>query len=275
MLGTDLVRVLRERGRRVVALTSKELDVTDAAACEAAILGARPSVVFNCAAYTNVNGAEAEYDLAMLVNGTGAGNVARACRAAGARLIHVSTDYVFDGENESPYCEDDKTNPINAYGRSKLAGEENVRAELDDHIIARTSWLFGKNGQNFVTTMLSAARAGKPLKVVSDQKGAPTYTFDLAGALVFLADSTFRGTVHVTGSGACSWYEFAQKIFELNGVEPVELTPITTDEFPTPARRPKNSCLSNQRLLELGMSPLPEWQDGLARYLSEMNELRK
>jgi len=252
MLGQDVMRVA---GERAVGFTHAELDVTDAAAVREALGGA---TVINCAAYTNVDGAESEPEAAHAVNAEGARNVAEAA----ARVVYVSTDYVFDGTKRDPYLESDETGPIQEYGHSKLEGERATAGANDDHLVVRSSWLFGAGGRNFVETMLALGRERDELLVVDDQTGSPTFTGHLAEALVGLADGEERGVLHVAGAGACSWFEFARTIFERAGLD-AELRPCTTDEFPRPARRPANSVLESER----GAPALPAWQDGLDAYL--------
>lgn len=276
MLGQDVVKELRRRGMDVVALDRTRCDITDAELCSKALQASAANIVLNCAAYTNVNGAETETDLAMAVNSDGAGNVAAACAQIGAKLIHVSTDYVFDGTKAGFYEITDATNPLNTYGRSKLAGEQHIADTLPEAqwAVVRTSWLYGADGPNFVKTMLNLARQGKDLKVINDQVGAPTYTVDLARALVDLALAGAYGTVHCTAAGECTWFEFAREIFRLSGITPGSMAPCATEDFPTPAARPLNSRLSPAALLSFGVPVLPHWKDGLKRYLEETGELK-
>lgn len=252
MLGQEVVRTT---GERAVALTRAALDVTDRAAVQDALRGA---TVINCAAYTDVDGAEADSETAHAVNADGARNVAQAAR----RVVYVSTDYVFDGAKRDPYVESDRTAPLQEYGHSKLAGERATAEANENHVVVRSSWLFGPGGKNFVETMLTLARERDELLVVDDQMGAPTFTGHLADALIALASGDKRGVLHVAGGGSCSWYEFARTIFELEGVD-VAVRPCATDEFPRPARRPANSVLTSER----GAPELPSWQDGLEAYL--------
>lgn len=279
MLGRDVVARLENLSLPYTAYDHKGCDVTEMASCVAAIGGTLPSahgpVVINCAAYTDVNRAESEEDRATAINGDGAGNVARACAMANARLIHVSTDYVFDGTKAEPYEPADPTLPLNAYGRSKLHGETAIGNEMPggDWCIVRTSWLYGAHGPNFVKTMLRLGSEGRDLNVINDQVGAPTYTVDLARALVDLAFQACRGVVHATNAGACTWFEFAGEIFDLSGIRPGKLTPCATEDYPTPARRPANSRLSGESLLQCGVPALPPWIDGLQRYLDETGNL--
>ena len=252
MLGRDVVRAA---GERAVALPRAELDVTDRAAVRDALRGA---TVVNCAAYTNVDGAETESEVAHAVNADGARNVAEAAE----RVLYVSTDYVFDGVKRRPYVESDATGPLQEYGHSKLAGERATVDANDNHLVVRSSWLFGAGGRNFVDTMLTLRRDRDELLVVDDQVGSPTFTGHLAEALVALAGGDERGVLHVAGSGSCSWFDFARAIFERSGAD-ADVRPCTTDEFPRPARRPANSVLASDR----GAPVLPAWQDGLDAYL--------
>ncbi|HSC04763.1 MAG TPA: dTDP-4-dehydrorhamnose reductase [Solirubrobacteraceae bacterium] len=268
MLGQDLVAVGKGAGHDVLAYPRAELDITDPAAVAGALRDARPDVVINSAAWTNVDGAESDEAGALAVNGAGAGNVARAAAACGAWTIHISSDYVFDGRKGSPYVESDPVGPLSAYGRSKLAGEQAVAEEAPDrHTTVRSSWLFGAGGPCFPATILRVARERDELKVVDDQIGCPTFTGHLAEALVQLAGSDERpsGVVHVAGGGSCSWFEFAREIVAGAGVT-CDVKPCSTEEFPRPATRPANSVLRSERGGEAPL--LPEWREGLARYMA-------
>jgi dTDP-4-dehydrorhamnose reductase len=258
MLGHDVMAAADD----AVGLTRAELDVTDPVAVDRALLELKPDAVVNCAAYTDVDGAESDEATATRVNGDGAGNVAVAAAAVGAFVVQPSTDYVFDGEKTEPYIETDPTAPRTAYGRSKLAGEWTVAEGNPRHVIVRTAWLFGLHGKNFVDTML---RLDGPVKVVDDQVGCPTYTAHLAEALVDLASGRHTGIVHVAGAGECSWYEFAREIF-LRAERDVDVEPCSTDEFPRPAPRPRYSVL---RSMHPEAPVLPDWHDGLEAYLME------
>jgi len=247
MLGQDVARLSGG-----LALPRAELDVTDRRAVREAI---EPGdLVFNCAAWTDVDGAEEHEDEATRVNGEGARHVAE---AAGT-VIYVSTDYVFDGGKGTPYVESDPTNPLSAYGRSKLAGERATAAANPRHFVVRSSWLFGTGGRNFVEVMLGL---GPEVRVVDDQVGCPTFTGHLAQALVRLASTTDYGLHHMAASGACSWFEFAREIFARAGVD-IRVGPCTTEEFPRPAARPAYSVMESER-----GHRLPHWQEGLAAYL--------
>jgi dTDP-4-dehydrorhamnose reductase len=269
MLGRDVMRAARERGHDVAGFAHDELDVTDARAVAAAVDAARPGAVVNCAAWTDVDGAESDPDGARAVNADGAGNVARAAAAAGARIVHVSTDYVFDGDrprSAEPYVESDPTGPRSAYGATKLAGEQAVTAAGGSHAIVRSSWLFGLHGRNFVATMLALGAERDEVRVVNDQIGCPTYTGHLAEALVDLAAETTEGIHHVAGGGTpCSWYDLTVEAFRQAGVE-CRVLPCTTAEMPRPAPRPAFSALATERP---ETPTLPPWRTGLAAYLSE------
>ena len=268
MLGQDLVAASRSAGHDAVTLPRAELDITNASAVADALRVARADVVFNCAAWTDVDGAERDEDAALTVNGAGAGNVARAAAATGAWTIHFSSDYVFDGTKRVPYVESDRVGPLSAYGRSKLAGELAVASAAPErHTIVRSSWLFGTGGPCFPATILRLAADRDELKVVDDQVGCPTFTGDLAAAVVELGVRAVRpvGLLHVAGGGSCSWLEFAREIVDGAGVT-CEVKPCSSDEMPRPATRPAYSVLRSERG---GEAPaLPEWRDGLAEYMA-------
>ena len=265
MLGRDVARSAEAAGHELMALGREDVDVVDSAAVHAALREARPDVVVNCAAYTDVDGAESEEAAAMRVNGEGARNVAAGAAAAGAGVIFPSTDYVFDGRKGKPYVESDPVAPLSAYGRSKLAGEEATAEANPRHQIVRTQWLFGLGGHNFVETMLSLGAERDELTVVDDQVGCPTYTGDLAAALVGLASREGRGVNHVAAGGECSWNEFAREIFEQAGVS-CRVLAGTTEELGRPAPRPAHAVLRSNRS---GAPILPHWRSGLDRYLLE------
>jgi len=265
MLGRAVVESAGRLGHEVVALARAELDVTDVETVRSAVATAAPAAVINCAAWTDVDGAETQEAGALAVNGDGAGNVARAASEIGARVVHVSTDYVFDGEKREPWLESDTVAPLSAYGRTKLAGELAVAEAAADHAIVRASWLFGAGGPNFVDTMLRLASERDEVSVVTDQAGRPTWTAHLAGALLELAERDGDvGVFHAAGEGMCTWNEFAIEIFDRAGVT-CRVLPTTTDRFPRPARRPAYSVLGTER--EPGVV-LPAWQDGLSAYLA-------
>jgi dTDP-4-dehydrorhamnose reductase len=265
MLGHDVIRAASYVNHDVIALGHAELDVTDGRRVRRTFARLAPDAVINCAGWTDVDGAEEDPVAAAQVNEHAPRHVAAAAAEVGAAIVHPSTDYVFDGEKGEPYVESDPTHPISIYGATKLAGEEGVAASNPDHFIVRTSWLFGSNGGNFVETMLRLGRELGEVVVVRDQVGCPTYTGHLAEALVRLLDGDEYGLHHIAGGGACSWFDFAGAIFDQAGVECRTLS-CTTDEFPRPAPRPPYSALATER--EYGLL-LPDWQEGLADYLSE------
>ncbi len=265
MLGRDVVAAAQNAGHDAIALARADLDITDAAAAEHAIATARPDALINCAAWTDVDGAEADEAQASAVNGAGAGQVANAAAAAGALTIQVSSDYVFDGTTSKPIPEDAAVRPISAYGRSKLAGERAVARAGGRWMIVRSSWLFGAHGPNFVATMLRLAGEREEIAVVEDQVGCPTYTGHLAAALVELAESSAEGIHHVAGAGAASWNAFAREIFAQAG-RGTRVLPSSTAEQNRPAPRPAYSVLGVTRP---DTPRLPAWTDGLAAYLAE------
>lgn len=271
MLGRDLVAVLSSNGFAVTALTRADLDVCDAAAVHDAVAG--HDVVVNAAAWTDVDGAETAYEKALAVNGDGAALVADACRAARARMIHLSTDYVFAGVADAPYPEDAPTDPINAYGRSKLAGEHAVLAA--GGTVVRTAWLYGAHGPNFVATMLRLAATRDTVDVVDDQRGQPTWSGALAARLVDLgsrlADGTApAGVYHGTASGETTWYGLARAVFAGAGLDPDRVRPTTSDRFPRPAKRPAYSVLGHDRWAAAGLKPLPDWRPMLDEALPHL-----
>jgi len=267
MLGQHLAEVLPETYPQAVCATRDEIDISDYWTTRWELERLHASVVINCAAFTDVDGSEAHEDRARLVNVDGAANLARACHAVGSRLIHLSTDFVFNGRATRPYTEEDAVDPLSAYGRSKLDGERAVAAESQDHLIVRVSWLYGPYGRNFVAAILAAARAGKPLRVVSDQHGTPTYTGDLASALTRLVGIGARGLLHFAQTGVCSRFDYAREALRLAGLD-VPIEPITSDSLSQPARRPAYSALDTSRYQALtGESPR-RWEETLRDYLS-------
>jgi dTDP-4-dehydrorhamnose reductase len=265
MLGRDVMLAAGNAGHQVVGFGHNELDVAEAEACAAKIEAERPDAVINCAAWTDVDGAEEHEEEATEINGGGAGNIAAAATAVGASVVYVSSDYVFDGSKGSPYVETDQTAPLSAYGRSKLAGEEATRAANKRHFVVRSSWLFGTAGRNFVETMLRLAADHGEVLVVRDQVGSPTYTWHLAYGIVRLIEGVEFGIHHMAAAGACSWYEFAREIFEQAKVE-CKVMSATTEMLGRPAPRPAFSALASQRQHPIA---LPSWQDGLAAYLAQ------
>lgn len=266
MLGQAVVRDAMRLGHDVVPLTRADLDIADSANVDRIVTAAEPEAVINCAAWTDVDGAETAEARALRVNADGAGNLARAAARVGARTVHVSTDYVFDGEKREPWIESDEPRPVQAYGRTKLAGEHAVADATEEHAIVRTAWLFGAGGTNFADTMLRLTAERPEVSVVTDQCGRPTWTRHLAPALVELAER--RGDVglfHAAGTDQCSWYELAVEIVHRSGAA-CRVLPTTSDQYARPARRPAYSVLGTER--DPGIV-LPPWQEGLASYLEE------
>jgi dTDP-4-dehydrorhamnose reductase len=265
MLGRDVMLAAGNAGHDVVGFGHAELDITDPAAIGAKLEAERPDVVINCAAWTDVDGAEEAEEAAMAVNGSGAGNIAAAARAVGASVVYVSSDYVFNGAKGAPYVESDQPAPLSAYGRTKLAGEEATAAANPRHFIVRSSWLFGIGGRNFVETMLQLATDHGEVLVVRDQVGSPTYTWHLASGIVRLVEGLEHGIHHMAAAGSCSWYDFAREIFEQAKIECKVLSG-TTEMLGRPAPRPPFSALVSQREHAIA---LPAWQDGLSGYLAQ------
>lgn len=266
LLGSALVPELEARGWEVGGLRSAHVDVTDREGVRHAVAAWRGDVVVNLAAWTDVDGAERTPDRAFAVNRDGAANVARAARDVGARLVHLSTDYVFDGRRSEPYPPDAHPSPLNVYGRSKLEGEEAVRAEGDRWLLVRTSWLYGDGGPNFVQKILARARAGEPLEVVDDQRGRPTWTMSLAGTLADLIAREPRGIFHAADGGDATWWELAAEALRIAEVV-AEPGRVGSERFRGGARRPPYSVLDVSATEELLGRPMPPWRESLASYL--------
>jgi dTDP-4-dehydrorhamnose reductase len=264
MLGVDVVEAAGAAGHDAIALARADLDVTDRGAVERAIAAERPDAVVNCAAWTDVDGAEDHEAEATAVNGDGAGHVAAAAERAGAFCVHVSSDYVFDGRASEPYAEDAGTNPLGAYARSKLAGERAVLASAPGAAVVRSAWLFGARGRNFVATMLRLGREREEIAVVDDQVGSPTWTGHLAPALVAVAERRVAGILHVAGAGACSWRDLAAATMDAAGL-PCRIVGQSTAQAGRPAPRPASSVLVSTRP---DAPALPDWREGLAGYLA-------
>lgn len=279
MLGTDLAKELRRKyevvGTDVVRTSSiidkfYKSDITDREEISGVIKKAKPDIVVHTAAWTDVDGCELDRKKAYRINAEGAENVARACRTAGAKLIYISTDFVFDGKKKSPYKETDKTNPLSAYAESKLKGEAAVKKALKEYFILRTGWLYGRHGKNFVDTIVSKAEsAGGVLKVVDDQVGSPTYTVDLAKAIRSLLDRivTGYGVYHISNSGSVSWYEYAKAILKLSGIK-ARVAPISSKELDRPAKRPAMSVMDNSKFEKFTGYKMRGWRAALKEYLS-------
>jgi len=262
MLGTDLMGILSGEVR---GLDVEEIDITSLESTRRVLLTLKPSVIINAAAYTDVDGCEKNRELAMQVNGEGVAHLALAALEIGAKLVQISTDYVFDGEKATPWVEDDAANPLSVYGESKLAGELNARL-VPDHLIVRTQWLYGLHGKNFVETMLRLGRERNELSVVNDQIGSPTWTVDLGFAIKALIEAGCRGTYHAANAGFCSWNGFTKAILEEVGLHPT-VNPMTTEELGRPAARPLYSVLDCAKLVtDTGFQPEP-WRDALRKYL--------
>lgn len=268
MLGTDLAQTMQP-GNDVRGIDLPEVDITRAEQCAAAVEEFRPEVIINAAAFTRVDDCETNPPKAFLVNGDGAGNLAMSAAAFGSSLVHYSTDYVFDGFKTDAYLEEDVPNPQSVYGKSKLAGENLIRKHCPSHLILRTSWLFGRNGLNFVRTIVTAAKQGTPLRVVNDQKGSPTFSRDLARHTRILIEANCRGIYHLTNSGSCTWFELAERAVEWAGIRGISITPVSTSEFPRAAPRPAYSVLANARLEREGFPLMRPWQEAAREYVEE------
>ena len=270
MLGRELVAAADAGGREIVAWDRAACDVSDAGAVARAVDAARPEVVIHAAAWTDVDGCEADPDRALLVNAKGTANVAAACRGAGARLITLSTDYVFDGTKDGPYLEDDEPGPLSVYGWSKLMAEEATRTLGAAGCVARTAWVYADHGRNFLRTMLRLAGERDHADVVDDQRGCPTFAADLASTLLDVADRpAASGILHIVNGGATTWHGFACALFAAAGIR-MRVAPVSTDRFPRPARRPRNSVLAGERLVGLGVPSPPAWEDGLRRCVARL-----
>ncbi len=268
-MGYDVCKVLTARGIEHKGVDIADFDITDQQATRDYITGCRPDAAIQCSAWTAVDRAEDEPDKCRAVNVDGTRNIAAACKEIGAKMLYISTDYVFPGTGERFYEPDDPTGPLGVYGKTKLGGELAVRELLERYFIVRTSWVFGRNGNNFVKTMLRLAETKTEVNVVCDQVGSPTYTADLAPLLCDMIVTENYGVYHATNEGVCSWAEFAREIFRMAGKD-VRVNAIPTCEYPTRAVRPLNSRMSKDKLAKAGFSRLPSWQDALARYLSEL-----
>lgn len=267
MLGFDLVNKLKEENQHELILTDVEkLDITNLEKVKEMIAQEKVEVVINVAAYTDVDGCETNRELAHNVNSIGPKNLAIACNENNAKLLHISTDYVFPGNNARPYTEEDETGPQTFYGETKLYAEEFIKKNMENYFIVRTAWLYGINGKNFVKTMLNLAITNPEITVVNDQRGSPTFTVDLSNAICELIKTDKYGTYHVTNSGECTWYDFANNIFELANVD-VKVKPVTAAEYPTPATRPEYSVLSNEKWNNSGFKPLRNYKKALKIYI--------
>lgn len=269
-LGTDLMNELEKRGIESIGVDVQEMDITDREACMRVISESKADAVIHCAAYTAVDAAEDNVDLCRKINGEGTRNVALACQATGAKMMYISTDYVFDGQGTRPWEPDDNRSPLNVYGQTKYEGELAVEELVEKFFTVRIAWVFGVAGKNFIKTMLRLGKERGAVSVVDDQVGSPTYTYDLARLLVDMIQTDYYGRYHATNEGFCSWYEFACEIFRQAGMDEVKVTPVSSDQFPVKAVRPANSRMSKAKLAENGFEPLPTWQDALGRFLKEI-----
>lgn len=268
-LGCDVMAELAKRNIEAIGVDIDEMDITDKISVEKVIGEAAPDVVVHCAAYTAVDAAEDNEALCRRVNADGTRNIAEVCKKLDCKMVYISTDYVFDGQGTRPWEPDDERHPLNVYGQTKYEGELAVQENLSKYFIVRIAWVFGKNGKNFVKTMLKLAETHDKLTVVNDQFGSPTYTYDLARLLVDMIQTDKYGIYHATNEGICTWYEFACEIFRQAGVK-IEVTPVPASEYPAKAKRPENSRLDKSKLTENGFERLPSWQDALRRYIKEI-----
>lgn len=266
-LGHDVMGELEKRGHEAVGVDIEEMDITDAACVRRVMTQTAPEAVIHCSAYTAVDRAEEEVELCRRVNAEGTKNVAEVCAELDCKLLYLSTDYIFSGEGERPWEPGDEPDPLNVYGLTKYEGEQEIKSRINKFFIVRISWVFGVNGNNFIKTMLRLGRENGAVRVVDDQIGSPTYTYDLAVLLVDMIETEKYGEYHATNEGVCSWYEFAKEIFAAAGMSEVEVTPVSSEEFPVKAKRPKNSRMSKEELVKNGFNKLPSWQDAVKRYV--------
>lgn len=266
-LGYDVVKDLEKRGHQPIGVDRDEMDLMDNEAIRTFIMNLRPEAIIHCAAYTAVDKAEEEVEICYQINAESVKVIAECANELDIKMIYISTDYVFDGTKEGEYVETDLPNPINVYGASKLKGEQYVQAILEKYYIVRISWVFGINGNNFIKTMRRLGEQLDELNIIDDQVGSPTYTADLAPLLVDMIETDKYGIYHATNEGTCSWYEFANEIFKQSRIE-VKTNPITTDQYPTAAKRPMNSRMSKGKLAKNNFPLLDNWENSVKRYLS-------
>ncbi len=267
-LGGDVCRILKEKNIPHMGIDKNDVDITSEAEVESFFEKTDFDILIHCAAYTAVDKAEEEKELCYAINAKGTENLARVCREKNAAIIYISTDYVFSGEGEAPFETDDEKSPLSVYGKSKYEGEKSVINLCEKYFIVRTSWVFGEQDRNFIATMLRLSETRDEINVVCDQVGSPTYSADLAVLLVKMAQTEKYGVYHGTNEGFCSWYELAKKVFQYKNVS-VKVNPVTSEEYITPAKRPKNSRLSKKSLSDAGFSLLPYWEDAVERYLDK------
>ena len=271
-LGSDVVKELLKRGYSTLSPNRSEFNLCSEDSIRNYILNSNCEAIVHCAAYTQVDKAEDEKDLCIKINATATKHIVKCAKILDITMIYISTDYVFDGTKDGKYTENDETNPINIYGESKLAGEKYVQEILDKYYIVRTSWVFNINGKNFIETMLRLSKANNQLSIVNDQIGSPTYTKDLSRLLVDMLETSKYGLYHATNEGYCSWYEFANTIFKLANIN-IDIKAINSNEYASRAKRPMNSKLSKDKLIEYGFKPLPHWEDALKDYLIRRRDL--
>ena len=265
-LGYDVVKDLEKRGHQPIGVDRDEMDLMDNEAIRTFIMNLKPEAIIHCAAYTAVDKAEEEVETCYQINAESVKVISECAKELDVKLVYISTDYVFDGTKEGEYVETDLPNPINVYGASKLKGEQYVQTLLEKYYIVRISWVFGVNGNNFIKTMRRLGSERDELNIINDQVGSPTYTADLAPLLVDMMETNKYGIYHATNEGFCSWYEFANEIFKQSQIE-VKTNPITTDQYPTAAKRPMNSKVSKDKLVANGFNTLPTWQEALENYI--------
>ena len=268
-LGGDVCRELEKQGIAFIGVDKDELDITDESAVMLYFEKNIATALIHCAAYVAVDKAEDEKELCFKVNETGTENLAKACKKQGIKMLYVSTDYVFDGKGDTPFEPEDEKGPLGVYGLSKLKGENAVKENLEKYFIVRTSWVFGEKNTNFIATMLRLAETRNEVSVVSDQTGSPTYAKDLAVLICEMIKTERYGTYHGTNEGYCSWYDLAEFVFKKTNKK-ITLTPVTSEEYPTKATRPKNSRLSKQCLTNSGFCRLPSWENAVERYLENI-----
>lgn len=269
MLGQDIMNIFPKYFDRVTGIDIDELNITQEEQIRKKLPAYKPNIVLNSAAYTQVDLCETERETADLINGKAVYSLARVCKEQNVKLVHISTDYVFDGNKEGPYLEDDQTNPINEYGCSKLKGEQYIQATLENYLIVRTSWLFGKGGNNFVKTMIKLEREKEHLEIVDDQTGRPTFTRHLARAIAQVLTKEVTGILNIANEGICTWCEFAKMILMKLDKDPNKIKPVSTQHFLRPAKRPRNSVLSLDRLRQDCKVNMPVWEKALEEYLKE------
>lgn len=269
-LGFDVMNELKKRNIEAVGVDIDEMDITDKLQVEKVITKEAPDAVIHCAAYTAVDAAEDHVEICRKVNAEGTRNIAKICEKLDIKMMYISTDYVFNGQGTRPWEPDDEREPLNVYGQTKYEGELAVEQYVKKFFTVRIAWVFGIHGKNFIKTMLNLGKTHDKLTVVNDQTGSPTYTYDLARLLVDMIQTEKYGRYHATNEGLCTWYEFACEIFKQAGIN-VEVAPVTSDEYPAKAKRPENSRMNKEKLVENGFKPLPAWQDALSRYLKEID----